>query len=60
MSILINDPRLEESIIEERKRTGAERWDEVWEGVYVVSPLPNKVHQQIVARLVAMLHDVIE
>jgi hypothetical protein len=28
--------------------TGADRVDEVWDGVYVVSPLPNDEHQEIV------------
>lgn len=60
MSMLINDPRLEENLIEARKRTGSDRWDEVWEGVYVVSPLPNNEHQKIVARLVAILDEVID
>jgi hypothetical protein len=49
MTMLIKDPRLEENLIESRKRTDADRWDEVWEGVYVVSPLPNIEHQEIVS-----------
>ena len=32
-------------IIRQRKKTGAYRWDEVWDGVYFVSPLPNNEHQ---------------
>ena len=48
MTMLIKDPRLEENLIEARKRTDADRWDEVWDGVYVVSPLPNIEHQEIV------------
>ena len=50
MSMLINDPNLEDKLIEARKRTDADRWDEVWEGVYVVSPLPNTEHQKISLR----------
>ncbi len=59
MSMLNNDPTMIENIIEERKRTGAERWDEVWEGVYVVSPLPNAEHQKIVLKLAKILDEVI-
>jgi Uma2 family endonuclease len=49
MTMLIKDPCLEENLIEERKRRNADRWDEVWEGVYVVSPIPNLEHQYIVS-----------
>ena len=26
-----------------RKRTGADRWDEMWEGVLHMPPMPNRV-----------------
>jgi Uma2 family endonuclease len=38
-------------IVARRKRTGADRWDEVWDGVYMIMPLPNDEHQDIVAEL---------
>lgn len=28
-----------------RKRTGADRWDEMWEGVLHMPPMPNRAHQ---------------
>jgi Uma2 family endonuclease len=59
MAVLITDPSLEERFIEERKICGSDRWDEVWEGVYVVTPLPNNEHQRIVSRLVGILMEVI-
>jgi Uma2 family endonuclease len=59
MAVLITDPSLEERFIEERKICGSDRWDEVWEGVYVVTPLPNNEHQRIVSRLVGILVEVI-
>jgi Uma2 family endonuclease len=59
MTMLIKDPRLEENLIESRKRTDADRWDEVWEGVYVVSPLPNNEHQQIVSWFIEILAETI-
>jgi Uma2 family endonuclease len=60
MTMLIKDPCLEENLIEARKRTDADRWDEVWEGVYVVSPQPNNEHQKIIFRLGAILEEVID
>ena len=30
-----------------RKRTGADQWDEMWEGVLHMTPSPNRVHQDI-------------
>ena len=36
---------------EHRKRTGADRWDEMWDGVLHVAPMPNREHQDLVAEL---------
>ena len=30
-----------------RKRTGADRWDEMWEGVLHMAPAPNREHQDL-------------
>ncbi|HTU17986.1 MAG TPA: Uma2 family endonuclease [Gemmataceae bacterium] len=30
-----------------RKRTGADRWDEMWEGVLHMPPMPNRDHQDL-------------
>ncbi len=30
-----------------RKKTGADRWDEVWEGVLHMPPMPNRDHQDL-------------
>jgi len=30
-----------------RKRTGADRWDEMWEGVLHMPPAPNRDHQDL-------------
>jgi hypothetical protein len=30
-----------------RKRTGADRWDEMWEGVLHMPPMPNLEHQEL-------------
>ncbi len=48
MSMIILDPSDQTAIIEARIESGADRFDEVWDGVYIVSPLPNDEHQEIV------------
>ena len=50
MAILITDPWLEERLIMQREASGANRYDEVWEGVNMMTPIPNTEHQRIVAR----------
>ena len=44
------------SILEERRRLGHDRFDEVWEGVLHLVPFPSLRHQRIVMRLAVMLH----
>jgi Uma2 family endonuclease len=38
-----------------RKRTGADRWDEMWEGVLHMSPAPTRAHQDLEGALEAYL-----
>jgi Uma2 family endonuclease len=59
MVALITDPRLEEELKAQRKAWGGDKFDEVWEGLYIMSPLPNVVHQQIAAGLVIALGQVL-
>jgi Uma2 family endonuclease len=62
MSTLINDPTVEpqiQAIIARRREIGADHHDEVWEGVYFMSPAPNNRHQDLVGKLTAILQDVI-
>lgn len=40
-----------------RKETGADRWDEMWEGVLHMPPAPNRDHQRLQVELVAWLMD---
>lgn len=55
MAVLVLESALEAELIEQRRKSDSHRWDEVWEGVYVMSPLPGVEHQQIVAALVFAL-----
>src|SRR5437868_1579476 len=45
MAALVLDPSLEDQLKRERALTGADRFDEVWDGVYVMAPLANNEHQ---------------
>lgn len=59
MATLNTDPQLEKSLIQQRQAWGADHYDEVWEGVYMMAPNPNNEHQQIISRLVFILEDVV-
>ncbi len=49
MATLVTDPYVEKQIRAERAASDADRYDEVWDGVYMMSPLPNPEHQALVA-----------
>jgi Uma2 family endonuclease len=59
MATIIHDAELERRLQSERAACGADRYDEVWEGVYVMAPMPNDEHQMIVNALTSILQDVI-
>ncbi|MEO7443302.1 MAG: Uma2 family endonuclease [Acidimicrobiales bacterium] len=44
-----------EHLLEERRRTGADRFDEMWDGVLHMGPPPSGHHQRFGTRLVAVL-----
>jgi Uma2 family endonuclease len=58
--ILVLDPVARDTIIAQRRASGADRYDEVWEGTYVMSPLPNLEHQRMVRRLTVVFDQVVE
>ena len=51
MPLLMTDPDAQKRLIRERRKLGIDRYDEVWNGVYFVSPPPNDDHQRIVTNL---------
>jgi len=59
MAVLVTDSWLSERLITERAATGADRFDEVWEGTYMMAPMPNDEHQYLVLRISYILEDVI-
>ncbi len=59
MPMLVLDPCVQDRLRAERAETGADRWDEVWDGVYVMSPLPNNEHQVVVSKFTGIFEIVI-
>ena len=55
MAMLVYDPYVEDQLRAEREASGADRFDEVWEGIYVMTPLPNDEHQELATNLGAAL-----
>ena len=51
MSLIILDPVDQTQLIAQRQATGLDRHDEVWGGVYLMSPLANNEHQTIATGL---------
>jgi len=55
MAMLIENPRLEEELIAQRKAWDADQHDEVWEGVYFMPPIANTDHQRMIIRFSSVL-----
>jgi Uma2 family endonuclease len=53
--VLGSPPPELEALLERRRRAGADRFDEVWEGVYHMVPGPSHAHGRIEAHLLALL-----
>jgi Uma2 family endonuclease len=60
MLALISDPSLSERFIAERRAAGADHHDEVWEGIYVMTPSPNNEHQELVFEIGFVLREVVK
>ena len=56
MVALLNDPYLQRQLIRRRRALGADRYDEVWDGVYIMNAMPNNQHQDFVSRLAYVCH----
>ena len=44
-------PEVPQHVLDWRKRTGADQWDEMWEGVLHMPPVPNRDHQHLAAQV---------
>ena len=60
MSVLINDEAFASELISQRKAAGIDRYDEVWEGIYIMSPIANNEHQSLATELSGSLVTVID
>src|SRR4029079_3300306 len=59
MTLVVLDKDFEREIRAQRKAWGVDQHDEVWEGVYMMSPIADNEHQEIVAGLIVAFHTVI-
>ena len=59
MVALVLDPRLQDDLIAERRARGLDRYDEVWDGIYVMSPLANNEHQDLVGGISHVMRAVV-
>jgi Uma2 family endonuclease len=59
MTLLVADPQIRDRLIAERRATGGDRYDEVWDGVYLMSPPAGDEHQEVVAALGGILYFVV-
>ena len=59
MATVVMDRKLAEELRQERIEAGSDRWDEVWEGTYMMAPLPNNEHQELVGAWVAVLRTIV-
>jgi hypothetical protein len=55
MATMILDPQIAERLLEQRRAWGADKFDEVWEGVYMMTPLANFEHQNLAGKFCAIL-----
>jgi len=46
-----------EELLAQRKRSGADRWDEMWNGVLHMPPMPSRTHQDFVSGLETWIRD---
>jgi Uma2 family endonuclease len=60
MHTLILDPQQSQRLLAERHAHGLDRFDEVWEGTYVMAPAPNDEHQSITTRFARPFLEVVE
>ena len=58
--VLLLDPWEAQEAITRREANGPDRFDEVWEGMRVMPPMPNDEHQDIQGGVFAVLYDTIQ
>jgi Uma2 family endonuclease len=57
MAMMVLDDEIAKQLIAERQASGADRYDEVWESVYMMAPLANNEHQDLQLGLAGALRN---
>lgn len=60
MSILVLDPNYAQRFRAEIEADDGSRWAEVWDGMYVLPPLPDNEHQRLAGALTCLLLQIID
>ena len=59
MSMVVLDPTDQEAILSQRRESGGDRYDEVWDGVYIMAPLANNEHQTLAFKLARIFDEAV-
>ncbi len=59
-ALMVNDPQLARELIADRQARQIDRYDEVWDDVYMMSPLANNEHQSLATELAAAISTVVD
>lgn len=59
MPTVILDVELAQQLRDDRAARGLDKYDEVWDGTYMMAPAPNNEHQGILTGLVSILQETI-
>ena len=57
--MLVLDGDVTREMIRERRALGQDRHDEVWDGIYIMPPLPTNLHQSLVQRNAVIVQSVV-
>lgn len=60
ISLMINDPQLASELIADRQARQIDRYDEVWEDVYMLAPLGNNEHQTLATELATAIATLVD
>ncbi|HEY2154344.1 MAG TPA: hypothetical protein VGH33_01855, partial [Isosphaeraceae bacterium] len=59
MDVLVTDPWLKRRLLRSRRVRDVDRFDEVWNGIYILAEPFDNEHQRLVARFCFTLHDAV-
>ena len=56
MELIVTDPELAKRLIAQRQEWEVDRFDEVWDGTYIIAPIADNTHQDLQAGLGTIFH----